>query len=200
MTLRIRPADVDDRADCASICLRTGDAGGDATGLYRDPDLLALVYATPYLVLDEGFGLVAEDADGVAGYVLGTADTAAFEDACERHWWPTLRRTHPDPGPEPADPDARLHRMIHHPSRTPEAIAARYPAHLHIDLLPRLQGTGAGRTLMAAFLDALIAHGVPGVHLGVGRANRHAIGFYRHLGFETVAEDQHSLVLGRSLP
>jgi ribosomal protein S18 acetylase RimI-like enzyme len=39
--------------------------------------------------------------------------------------------------------------------------------------------------------------GAAGVHLGVARENTRAIGFYRHLGFATLAEDEHSLVLGR---
>jgi ribosomal protein S18 acetylase RimI-like enzyme len=37
------------------------------------------------------------------------------------------------------------------------------------------------------------------VHLGVARTNARAIGFYQHLGFTTLAEDEHSLTLGLRL-
>ncbi|MBE2212416.1 MAG: GNAT family N-acetyltransferase, partial [Opitutaceae bacterium] len=63
------------------------------------------------------------------------------------------------------------------------AYAGAYPAHLHIDLLPVLQGRGVGRRLMDAFLGALRVRGVPGVHLGVSTANPGAIAFYERLGF-----------------
>ena len=66
---------------------------------------------------------------------------------------------------------------------------AEYPAHLHIDLLPRLQGRGVGRRLVDTLLDALRRRGVPGVHLGVDAANTRAIGFYEHVGFAPIGPD-----------
>jgi len=195
----IRPATGADVPACDEICLLTGDSGEDASGLYEDPTLLGSVYAAPYLLLPEGFGFVAEDAQGVAGYVLGTADTRAFEAACEWDWWPRLRAEHPDPGPEPRTPEDRLRAMIHRPPLAADAVVVAHPAHLHIDLLPRLQGAGRGRALMERMLGALAGCGAPAVHLGVGRSNTRAIGFYRHLGFETLAEDPAALVLGLRL-
>jgi ribosomal protein S18 acetylase RimI-like enzyme len=197
--VRIREVGPEDQAACYDICLRTGDAGSDATALYADPDLLGAVYAGAYLALNEGLGYVAVDADGVAGYVLGTPDTRAFEAACEERWWPALRATTPDPGSVVRTPDDRLRRLVHDPLLAPEHVVSAYPAHLHIDLLPRLQGTGVGRALMERIQARFAAEGASGVHLGVARANDRAIGFYRHLGFDTLAEDEASLLLGRRL-
>lgn len=199
MTPTIRRATEADLEPCYDICLRTGWSGGDATGHYADPTLLGSVYGGPYLLLPEGVGFVAEDAEGVAGYVLGTPDTRRFEAACEERWWPVLRQEHPDPGPAPATPDDRLRAHIHRPPVTPPEVVARHPAHLHIDLLPRLQGTGAGRALLERLLERLADDGAVGVHLGVGRANEHAVGFYRHLGFVTLREETDALWLGRGL-
>jgi ribosomal protein S18 acetylase RimI-like enzyme len=193
----IRAVTPDDHEVCYDICLRTGDAGRDATGLYQEPDLLGEVYAGPYLAVPGGLGYVVVDDAGVAGYVLGTADTRAFEAACEATWWPALRERHPDPGDEPGTPDDRIRWLIHHPPVVADDVVRSHPAHLHIDLLPRLQGSGMGRALIGRILDRFAAEGADGVHLGVSRANRHAVGFYRHLGFTTLAEDQHALVLGR---
>ena len=58
-----------------------------------------------------------------------------------------------------------------------------YPSHLHINLLPRLQGRGFGRRLIERWLQMAGAAGSRGVHLGVNAANRPALGFYRALGF-----------------
>ncbi|MDH2415675.1 GNAT family N-acetyltransferase [Nocardioides sp. CER19] len=195
----MREAGPEDRADCYDICLRTGDSGADATPLYTDPVLLGAVYAGPYLALPEGLGYVAVDEQGVAGYVLGAADTRAFEAACEAGWWPALRATHPDPGAHVRSPDDRLRRLIHDPPLAPDRVVSAYPAHLHIDLLPRAQGGGVGRLLMDRILARFAVEGARGVHLGVARANERAIGFYRHLGFETLVEDAGSLLLGRAL-
>ena len=49
----------------------------------------------------------------------------------------------------------------------PTPVVARYPSHLHIDLLPRAQGQGHGRLLIESLLDLLRAEGSGGVHLGV---------------------------------
>jgi ribosomal protein S18 acetylase RimI-like enzyme len=186
----IRRAGRADRSALYEICLLTGDAGTDASGLYADPDLLGTVWVGPYLVLEPDLAFVAEGVGGVAGYVLGAADTAEFEAACEERWWPDLRRRYPEP-PASGDltRDEELHKWIHHPPPTPDDVLAHYPAHLHIDLLPRVQGRGVGRRLVDTLLDVLRRRGVVGVHLGVDAANSRAIGFYEHLDFVSIGPD-----------
>ncbi|MCA1655906.1 MAG: GNAT family N-acetyltransferase [Pseudonocardiaceae bacterium] len=181
------------------ICLRTGDNGADASHRYRDPDLLGAVFVGPYLRFAPEHALVGVDAHGVSGYVLGAPDTAAFDSLCERAWWPPLRARYPL-GSFPADsPDDRIVRMIHQPHETSPDVLERYPAHLHLDLLPRLQGQGEGGRLLTALLDGLAAAGAPGVHLGVGTANERAVGFYRRMGFRDVRSYAHSLIMARAL-
>jgi ribosomal protein S18 acetylase RimI-like enzyme len=200
----IRPARAEDRDPAYEICLRTGDSGADATEMYADPRLIGEIWVGPYLTLEPDLAFVAEDADGVLGYVLGAADTPAFEALCEREWWPPLRIRYPTyrTGPE-ATPDDHLIEMIHHPPRTPAAVAERFPAHLHVDILARGQGRGLGRLLLQTLFDALVASGASGVHLGVGADNANAIGFYRHLGFEPAHVPEpgaDELLLGMRLP
>jgi ribosomal protein S18 acetylase RimI-like enzyme len=196
---RIRPYRPGDERALYEICLRTGDSGGDATALYRDPNLLGEVYVGPYVRLAPTLAFVAEDDGEVAGYVLGAADTRAFELACEREWWPALRSRYAL-GVFPANsPDDRLARLIHGPGETSEDVIERYPAHLHIDLLPRLQGRGFGRRLLEALFDALRTGRVPAVHLGVGLANERAIGFYERMGFTVVHRYASSQIMARPL-
>ena len=74
---RVRPYRPGDRAAVYRICLLTGQDGGDATGLYPD-DLIPDVYAGPYVELEPDLAFVLDTTDGVAGYVIGAADTREF--------------------------------------------------------------------------------------------------------------------------
>lgn len=193
---------MDDRATLYRICLETGDSGQDATGRYQDPELLGHLYVGPYLSFESWLAFVLADSDGPVGYVLGALDTREFERRTERDWWPPLRDHHPAPDPGRRaewTPDQRLAHLIHHPPIRSAAVVEHHPAHLHIDLLPRGQGNSHGRRLIHALFDALRRAGSPGVHLGVGRRNQRAIGFYRHLGFTELESSEHGFTLGMRL-
>lgn len=199
----LRRARPEDEQALYDICLLTGNSGGDASSLYDDPRLLGHVYAAPYLRFAPEFAFVLEDAGGVGGYVIAAPDSQAFEDTLERDWWPALRHQYPDAVHIPAaerTPDQRMMTLIHHPNRTPDTLQHEYPAHLHIDLLPRLQGGGNGKRLMLTVLNALADAGVPGVHLGVGGRNEKAVGFYRHLDFQELQAHPWGYTFGMKLP
>jgi len=194
VAVSVRPAAPADLDVLYEICLRTGDAGRDASPVVDDPLLLGHLYVGPYAVLEPDLAFVAVDDDGVGGYVVGTADTRAFEARLEREWFPDLRRRYPDGSGEGFD--ALLVALLHHPLPADEAVVASYPAHLHIDLLPRLQGAGVGRQLVATMHEACRARGAGGMHLRVSQRNPDAIGFYRRLGYQTLVEDPVTLTLG----
>ncbi|GEM45348.1 GNAT family N-acetyltransferase [Deinococcus cellulosilyticus] len=198
MTPRIRLYQPEDLEALYHICLKTGDNGGDATHLYRDPKLLGHYYAAPYGVLFPETCLVLEDEEGVCGYIVGTPDSHVFEQRTEAHWWPALREQYALPGPEDQSLDARMIRAIHRGYQA-RGEAEDFPAHLHIDLLPRAQGGGNGKRLMLAFLDLLRSQGIRGVHLGVSRDNPRAVAFYHRMGFQTLQEHPWSYDLGMHL-
>ncbi|MCP6330232.1 hypothetical protein NL460_29265, partial [Klebsiella pneumoniae] len=56
------------------------------------------IYSAPYLHLWPDAVFVAEDEEGVCGYIAGALDTAAHEERLEQEWWPHLRALYPDPG------------------------------------------------------------------------------------------------------
>jgi len=179
-----RPGDLD---ALYRICLLTGDDGQDATPVYHDPRLLGHFFVAPYGLFEPSLAFVAEDTEGVGGYIVGALDTQAFEERLESKWWPHLRTRYPDPPPslppQQWTPDQHVAHMIHHPWRIPDELAARYPSHLHIDLLLRLQARGHGSQLIKTLIAALRHQGSRGVHLHVPHGNQHAAGFYRHIGF-----------------
>jgi ribosomal protein S18 acetylase RimI-like enzyme len=195
---QIRAYRPDDLDSLYRICLATGDAGADATHLYRDPALLGHVYAGGYATLGPETVFVADDHEGVAGYIIGPADTRAFEARMEQLWWPPLRARYADSDGSAA-PDGRMRRLIHHPPRMPTRIVDAYPAHLHINLLPRLQGQGIGRRLIDRWREAVAALGATGAHLAVGTRNERAVRFYRAYGFcevERFAAPHNVIVFG----
>lgn len=184
----IRPATAADHDALKMVTLKTGDSGEDATAKEDDPDLLGLIFTVPYQVLEPDFAYVAEDDAGVCGYVLGAPDTARFEKAMVESWFPKVRESVPDAGADPdgwTGSDWARHR-IHHPPPMILTGLAPYPAHAHIDLLPRVQGRGLGTTMMRMMIDRLRQSGAAGMHLQVSPSNRRAIAFYGKLGFRVL--------------
>lgn len=59
----------------------------------------------------------------------------------------------------------------------------KYPAHLHIDILPEFQGQGWGRKLIEAWCEKIKGEGAGGVHLDMVKDNVGAKRFYEKLGF-----------------
>ncbi len=192
-----RRATLTDTAALVDICMRTGHRGQDARGAYGEPELLAAMYLVPYLQLEPDWCWVFDDGTAPLGYVVGTPDTTAFAQRAEAQCWPALRARHPLPPDSDASLQARLTRVLHAGPIAPQAFHASHPAHLHIDLLPEAQGRGHGARLLATFTEALVAAGVPGLHLGVSAQNPRAIAFYRREGFETLLDAGWGLWMGR---
>jgi ribosomal protein S18 acetylase RimI-like enzyme len=77
---------------------------------------------------------------------------------------------------------------------------AEYPAHLHIDLLPRLQGSGWGRRLVDTLIAELTGRGIRGLHLSLDPENTGARAFYDRLGFaELPSSTPDSPLLGMTI-
>jgi ribosomal protein S18 acetylase RimI-like enzyme len=186
---RIRPYRPSDRSALFDVCVRTADAGGDATGLFADDELWGNLFAVPYAERHPDLAWVVEAEDGrVIGYIVATDDTDAFYTWFRDEWWPALSDRYPRPVPA----ESREERMIEYGyTRGPgiERHASDYPAHLHIDLLPETQGQGLGRELICTLFDELARRGVRGLHLGMDPANTGAAAFYERLGMTPLPTD-----------
>ena len=205
MPVTLRPFAAPDLETLYEISLLTGNSGGDATALHRKPRLIGEIYSAPYALLEPNWAFVAKDDDGVGGYIVGTPDTRAFEARLEAEWWPALRREHADPGgaPDTWTPDELRAWLIHHPRPAPADIVARYPAHLHMNLHPRLQGRRVGGLLLRLWLSAAQSSGLAGVHLGTSPGNRRAIDYWTRNGFTKLerpdAKPRSTIWFGRRL-
>lgn len=198
----VRPGD---EAGAYHVCLKTGDNGRDGEPFYReDPDALGRIYVGPYLKFEPELGVILEDEQGICGYALGAFESRGFFARYEKEWRPALAARFPAPTGEPAKWTRvqQAHHLYHQPDIFIPEPYAEFPSHLHIDLLPRAQGHGFGRTMLERVMDHLRRRGSPGAHLGVSALNLPALGFYRHLGFRELARTGPAhdgcLYLGRS--
>lgn len=192
----IRPYRSADRASLSDICVKTADAGRDATGLFDDDELWGLIFAIPYVERAPDLAWVVEADDGrVVGYIVAADDTDAFERWFRDDWWPQFAARFP----RPAAPTTREHKTIEYAyARRPgrESNAGEYPAHLHIDLLPEAQGQGLGRRLLETLFAELRRRGVLGLHLGIDPVNRGAAKFYERIGMERLPAERGAITYG----
>jgi len=154
---------------------------------WRDRDSFADLFSGYYTDREPASALVA-DLDGqVVGYLLGCRDSTAVPDPAPmmvRHLVGRALLVRPGTAGvlwrsigDVAVGVVRgrgLDTELHDP---------RWPAHLHINLLPVARGGGVGRRLVSTWLDALRADGVSGCHLGTWGENAGAIAFFESSGF-----------------
>jgi len=198
----IRPFRPGDESALSEICLRTADAGADATGVFADDDLWGQVFVLPYVARHPELAFVVEtDGGRVAGYVVGTDDTRAFEDWFAAEWWPRFEARWPRPTAPEAERTRQDGTLIYAYGRRAgaEPFADAYPAHLHIDLLPELQGQGWGRRLIDRLIAELRDRGVRGLHLAADVRNEGAIAFYPRVGFTRIPSHADVVAFGRDL-
>ena len=83
---------------------------------------------------------------------------------------------------------------------SPAAFSVKYPAHLHIDILPEYQGQKVGTALMSALKEKLVSDNIKGVMLCVGKGNVRAIEFYKKNGFKVIFRLFGAVFMGLNLP
>jgi ribosomal protein S18 acetylase RimI-like enzyme len=203
---QIRAYQTGDEAAMYHVCLKTGNYGQDGEPFYRDdPDALGRIFVGPYLQFEPELALALVDDEGLCGYALGCLDSHEFYSRYEREWRPALCAQFPLPTGEPSNWTRadHVHSWYHQPDYYCPEPYASYPAHAHIDLLPRAQGQGFGRRMMEQVMDLLAKRGAPGFHLGVSLMNPRAQQFYRRLGLLELArvgsEPDGCVYMGKSL-
>lgn len=112
-----------------------------------------------YLVHDPEWAYLAlTEARDVAGYLVGSLS---------------------DPARTPRFADIAYFRDF-------REATARYPAHLHVNLLAPFRNAGMGSRLIETFASAARKAGAPGVHVVTGSGARN-LSFYARNGFAEVA-------------
>ncbi|MDR0786236.1 MAG: GNAT family N-acetyltransferase [Treponema sp.] len=170
--------------------------------MFDDPYLIGQYYAAPYMFFDRDTCFIAEENSIPSGYVVCAVDTLKFKQWMAKEWLPSLALRYTGVTKAPKTKLESLMRgricgsISDNESQTPHY--ADYPAHLHIDLLPSLQGKGQGKALIEALFSSLKGK-TSGVHLLVNLDNERAVGFYQKVGFTVLQEFIFGYIMGRKV-
>jgi hypothetical protein len=96
----VRPGRPVDEDDVAAICAATAQAGDPQPASTVEPELVTLVYARPYLVIEPTTSPLLVDGERVLGYVVGAVDSTVFYRRFAAVWSPRHL-----PWPPRADPE-----------------------------------------------------------------------------------------------
>lgn len=192
----LRTAKVTDLPDLLRVCLETGDSGKDATHLHMLPELVGDIYVAPYVIHEPDLAYALLSDKRVVGYLLGVLDTRAFESLLVDKYWPLAKAKYQHFKTEITDSDRELLKDLDKQGFSDESLTAKYPSHLHIDIVEAHQGAGYGKSMIAFLLEELKAAGSTGVHLHMSASNDRARGFYKKFGFVEVFENANECIMG----
>jgi RimJ/RimL family protein N-acetyltransferase len=185
----LRPYEPRDREAVRHICFVTGYLGDPVAWQWRDEPSFADMFSSYYTDHEPGSASVVEVDGVVSGYLLGCVDSTKAANAAAIAARHAVRRGIAfRPGTagvvwrSARDVVADLVRRRVTPAEL-DIADARWPAHLHIDLLPVARGCGAGQALVRGWLSSLRDQGVPGCHLQTMQENTGAIAFFEAMGF-----------------
>ena len=196
-SVSIRPATLNDLTDLYRVAIKTGNSGSDATGMFRNDDMIGEVYVGPYLTLASETCFALESNDSAVGYGLCVLDSEAFQKQTEESWWPNLQEKYRELSSYKEN-EWLIHEIFH-PSPSPIEILDGYPSHGHIDLLPEFQGQGWGRKVMESMERALSDRGSRGFHLRVSKHNSRGLKFYAALRYQEIMRRESEVIVGKRL-
>lgn len=149
---------------------------------FLGPRFLSLFYSG-ICTAQEGIAFVyLNDAGVPAGFVAGTSNPGGFYSRLLKRDWLKFALASIIPVLRKPSVIGRVARAVFHPSDNP--IGDDVAGLFSIGVLPELQGTGAGKRLVQAFLGVARERGCKKVFLTTDRDSNDAVNsFYRKLGF-----------------
>ncbi|MGL5931021.1 MAG: GNAT family N-acetyltransferase [Dermatophilaceae bacterium] len=186
LPLTVRAFAETDRPVLVSLFAEAG-RGSPTGSLWGDPASEAAVYLDPYVDHEAGTVLLATAGGRPVGYLAGCIDSTRFPSEDERFTRAVrehrlMRRTAPMAFFARSLLDlarARVRRQ----AVAGELVDFRWPAHLHLNVVPEYRGAGAAPALMEAWLDHCRSAGSPGCYLQTLVENARAIAFFERCGF-----------------
>lgn len=188
----IRPYRPADRDAVRHICWVTGDMGEPVEWQWRDERSFADLFSGYYTDHEPESASVIDRHGRVVGYLLGCRDTARVPDPI-RALVPQVVRRGLLLRPGTAGVLWRavgdgLVGAVRGQLPPEPVVDPRWPAHLHVDLLPEARGNGSGARLVGGWLAQLRADGIAGCHLETMAENHAAIEFFARMGFSRHGE------------
>ena len=194
MHIPYRQVQPKDKALLTEICFRTGHAGSDLSDktIFRDRKLFGLLFCLYYPLFEADFCFVAcDEKDRAVGYIIGTPDSARQAKVFGRriYWRALVRILTVTWWRYPGSLRELMRWLCTHSEGDQSELFEKFPAHLHMNILPGHQGLGIGRRLMELFVARIREEKVSGIHLKTSNHNTGALGFYRKMGFGVIGDE-----------
>lgn len=183
----VRKAEISDLKDVEYICRMT--AGEGARRDEHRGKIVAKTYSTYYIEHDcDSCFVLADEKNTAVGYILCAPEASRFKRIYLKEYVPQIRALSRRDGREAFF--IPFSYML---------FSKKYPAHLHINLMPDFQGAGYGSVLMRELFEHLKNKNVPGVMLEVDSYNTGAVAFYKKHGFKVLFEGFGAVLMGKNL-
>jgi ribosomal protein S18 acetylase RimI-like enzyme len=195
MTIEIRNAKKSDEQSLIDICFITGDPS--LKKIFPEPRLFSYFWCLYYLWYELENCFVAEDTETnkVIGYIISTLDSIKQEKNFEEKIGPLVKKRMKEIKLRTIISKIYAHFIIHKSlSKKRRKMLEKYPAHLHINILPEYQRKGIGHRLMKTLEEHLMKNNIPGFHLEVGAKNDLGISFYEKYGLKYISKNHFTII------
>jgi len=169
----VRPYEEKDKEHVREICLLTGPANAHEP---KQRAMLLACFCDYYVEQEPGNCFVlADDNDNAMGYIFCAENFDRYNHTFRKEYIARSRQ------------GGMFNGVYAWFTTIPQHYyAKKYPAHLHIDILPDYQRQGWGSVMMDTLTNHLRAKKVPAVMLVCGAGNQKGINFYKKYGFAVI--------------
>lgn len=185
MNFTIRKYKADDKENVLKVLYETSSMPVETEA---QREFLRLMF-NDYYTDEEGDNCFVVDCDGEAvGYILCAENYDRYDKVFREKYFPLLKKLG-----KPYLATAKGEMFVH------KLFRRRFPAHLHIDILPVCQGIGAGTKLVDSLTEHLASKGVKGLMLSCGMGNKGAIKFYKKNNFRILVNFFGSCLMAKEI-
>lgn len=180
--ITIRKYQEKDRENLLKICIETSSLPTESE---KDLDFLNLMFNDYYAIVEPDNCFVAADEnDEAVGYILCAENFDRYFKTFKGLYLPMIKKL-----------GMKYYTMAISEIAVHSIFRKKYPAHLHIDILPVCQGKGTGTALMNELKDHLKEKGIDTLMLSCGMGNKRAIKFYEKNDFKMIANIAGSCIM-----
>ncbi len=185
LMIRIRPYQPADKEDVHFICL---NSEGPCTDTLEEQKFILATFCDYYIECEPQNCFVAvNNNDRPIGYVISAVNFDAF-----------AARFYPE-YPQRILQNKRLYASAMHSADLEQKYKNKFPAHLHINILPEYQRKGIGSALLDHLTSHFRSRGVSGVMLSASEQNFNGQSFYRKYGFTELEKANGDISFGLRL-
>lgn len=167
----IRKAEIGDLERVEYICRMTADE--ESIKDEKAGRIVSLIYSTYYIEEETDNCFVLVDNGEVVGYIISSVNPLKLNKKYKEKYIKQIKKIDKK--------SALMARFVPVPYLL---LRFKYPAHLHINLLPSYQSKGYGTLMINSLLDELKKKKVKAVMLLASAENTGAIRFYERNGFK----------------